>query len=70
MYTTQTAIEIAKALRSISNSDGGFLVVDNKDDAETLSQVFLDAGKGGGSITGPFYEKINGISKLLWFIGK
>ena len=70
MYTNQTAKEIAQALRSIINTDedstcSEYLIVSNQEDAETLSQIFIDASEGG-SITGPYLQSVGGSPTRVW----
>jgi len=70
-----TTKEIANAVKSIINTDNDstnekHLIVSNKEDAETLSQLFLDAETGGGSITGPYLQAINGSPTRIWYVDK
>jgi hypothetical protein len=74
--TTQqtTALEICRALLSITHTDiepavgENGIVVNDKLSANEISQLFLDAGVGGGIITGPFLQPINGSYKRVWYI--
>lgn len=71
MYTNQTAEELANAVKAIINTDVDktckeYLIVSNKEDAETLSQLMIDAGNIRCSITGPFLQPINGNPIRVW----
>lgn len=69
-----TALEICRAILSITKTDiedaigENGIVVNDKLAADEISQLFLDAGIGGGVITGPFLQKINGNPKKVWYI--
>lgn len=74
--TTQktTALELCRAILSITHTDvepaigENGIVVNDKLAAGEISQLFLDAGIGGGVITGPYLQPINGNPKQVWYI--
>jgi len=69
-----TALEICRALLSITQTDvepaigENGIIVNDKLAADEISQLFLDANIGGGVITGPFLQPINGSPKRIWYI--
>ena len=68
------AQELAKAIKDITNTDidktgDSYVIVKSKEAAETISQIFLDAGNGG-VITGPYLQPINKKPTRIWTIDK
>jgi hypothetical protein len=68
------AAAIVRALLSITKTDiedavsENGIVVNDEGAANEISQLFLDAGVGGGVITGPYLQPINGTPKKVWYI--
>ena len=73
MYTNQTAKELANAIKAIISTDIDStnekqLIVSSLEDAETLSQLMIDAENGRCSITGPYLQPVNGNPKKVWYV--
>ena len=68
------AMEICRSILSITATDlepsigENGIVVNDKLAADEISQLFLDADLGGGVITGPYLQPIDGTPKRIWYI--
>lgn len=52
--TTQEALSLSIAINLIIGVTPTEIVIVGQHAAETISQLYLDANEGGGSITGPY----------------
>ena len=68
MYTNQTAKELAAAIKGIIKVEDGSLIVDSKENADTLSQLLIDAENEVCSVTGPFLQPVNNYPKRVWYV--